>query len=278
MDLPVTFESTGLDPWSNISVSHVTQRPSDPAPDRFAHLHEACELVVFSRVSGSLATDIGTFELAGPCAVWLPPMAIHDFAIAGGEAGWTLVQYTLSGPRATGIETPVAAALSHSDVERLATLVSWLEDRSGDGQPAHAPAILELMRSIVLHAPSLPRGTASHDLGFHKLAPFLLHLEALPRPECSLGDAAALCSMSSSYFSRLFSRSMGVTFAQYMIEHRLKRAALALLTTRRPIKAISHENGFHQTAYFSSLFKKRYGMTPTGFREQNSRLPVGAPG
>ncbi len=274
MERPISFEIIGIHARNYISVSHVTRGASDPSPDRFAHLHQACELVVFEQVNGQLTTEIGTYTLSGRCAVLLPPMAIHDFALQAGASSWVLVQHHFEDLHPRALTAPLTARLDDVAFDRLQALLGWLEEVSETGQLDQVRAILALIGSAIADAPPLPSRLRTTDTALHKLAPFFAHISATDTPICSLSDAAALCRMSPSYFSRIFSRTLGMTFAQYMVEHRLKRAAIALLTTHTQIKAISHSNGFHQTAYFSSLFRKRYGATPSQFRARG-RSDVG---
>ena len=93
MDLPIKYEKTQALRDRNIIISHVQRAEHDGPLERYAHLHDVVELVIFHKVSGRLVADQRAVALKGSCAVWLPAMAIHDFALEPGPAAWTVIQY-----------------------------------------------------------------------------------------------------------------------------------------------------------------------------------------
>ncbi len=73
-------------------------------------------------------------------------------------------------------------------------------------------------------------------------------------------------NVNSSYLSSLFSREMGTTLTEYVTERRISYAADLLLTTQHPIKTVAKKAGIPDVQYFSRLFKKRMGQTPSQYR------------
>ncbi len=74
-------------------------------------------------------------------------------------------------------------------------------------------------------------------------------------------------NVNSSYLSSLFRREVGVTLTEYVTERRISYAADLLRTTQSPIKIIAKKAGIQDVQYFSRLFKKRIGVTPSRYRE-----------
>ena len=60
---------------------------------------------------------------------------------------------------------------------------------------------------------------------------------------------------------------MGIDFSKYLTDYRMKKAAQKLLETDRSIAEICREVGIPDSAYFGSVFKKYYGMTPGQWRK-----------
>lgn len=77
--------------------------------------------------------------------------------------------------------------------------------------------------------------------------------------------------LSPYYFSRLFKEKAGVNFIDYVIEHRLEKAMLALSTTNDTVASIAKTSGYYEVNSFSRLFKKRLGMSPSEFRALNNK-------
>jgi AraC-like DNA-binding protein len=82
-----------------------------------------------------------------------------------------------------------------------------------------------------------------------------------------LKEMAAVAGMSKYHFLRVFRRLTGVTPHQYLISARLRRAALALASSRRPIIALALDAGFGDLSTFNKTFRAAFGLTPTQYRD-----------
>ena len=81
-------------------------------------------------------------------------------------------------------------------------------------------------------------------------------------------ELAALVNLSASRFRHLFKEETGVSVGSYLRERRLERAELLLRTTFLTIKEVMSEAGMSSMSHFVSYFKKRYGVSPSGYRKQ----------
>lgn len=81
----------------------------------------------------------------------------------------------------------------------------------------------------------------------------------------SVGDCAKSVHLSPSYFSNLFKKEIGMTLAQYIIAKRMEKAKIMLLEGMQ-VQDIAISLGYEDRPYFSELFKRHSGMTPTEFR------------
>ncbi|SFM02801.1 two-component system, response regulator YesN [Paenibacillus sp. 1_12] len=96
--------------------------------------------------------------------------------------------------------------------------------------------------------------------------------------EINLTMLADRFSYNSSYFSELFKSKVGKTFIQYVTEVRMAQAMRLLVDTPLSLWDIAELTGFSNASYFSSKFKRMYGMTPSDFRQSppekfNNELP-----
>ena len=85
--------------------------------------------------------------------------------------------------------------------------------------------------------------------------------------EISLNTVANVANVSSNHFSALFSQNMGQTFIEYLTSLRMNKAKELLRCTGMRSSEIAGEIGYKDAHYFSYLFKKIQGMTPSDYRK-----------
>ena len=85
--------------------------------------------------------------------------------------------------------------------------------------------------------------------------------------DISLNTAANVANVSSNHFSALFSQNMGQTFIEYLTTLRMNKAKDLLRCTGMRSSEIAGEVGYKDAHYFSYLFKKTQGMTPSEYRK-----------
>lgn len=78
----------------------------------------------------------------------------------------------------------------------------------------------------------------------------------------SLGNISKRYAMSECYFSRLFKKYTGFGVTEYINEIRISHAEELLKNTNLKITDISSMCGFNDSNYFSSVFKKKKGVSP----------------
>ena len=72
--------------------------------------------------------------------------------------------------------------------------------------------------------------------------------------------------VSSAYFSTVFKKETGKTFINYLTDYRMERAVDLLLTSGDKTYIIAEKVGYAEPNYFSYVFKKKYGVSPTKYR------------
>ena len=85
--------------------------------------------------------------------------------------------------------------------------------------------------------------------------------------DMSLNKAANAANVSANHFSALFSQNLGQTFIEYLTSLRMDKAKEYLRCTGMRSSEIAGEVGYKDAHYFSYLFKKTQGMTPSDYRK-----------
>ncbi len=89
--------------------------------------------------------------------------------------------------------------------------------------------------------------------------------------EISLNTVANVANVSANHFSALFSQNMGQTFIEYLTTLRMNKAKELLRCTGMRSSEIAGEIGYKDAHYFSYLFKKTQGMTPSDYRKAREK-------
>ncbi|WP_194610842.1 AraC family transcriptional regulator [Clostridium vitabionis] len=95
----------------------------------------------------------------------------------------------------------------------------------------------------------------------------LTYIKANYSHEISITDVANYAGVSRSTLYRQFVKYMNQTPQEYLESFRLNRARALLIETPLSIRAIANSVGISNAMYFSRIFRKGTGLTPTRYRE-----------
>ena len=101
---------------------------------------------------------------------------------------------------------------------------------------------------------------------FHDQDVFLMQLHHV-----SLKKLAGLFSYTEKYISHLFKKKMNVGFNYYLNNLRLQYAHELIAQNVHSVSEIAILCGFSDPLYFSKVFKKRVGYTPTEYMKRKGK-------
>lgn len=161
--------------------------------------------------------------------------------------GYDDFDYALSAVK-LGADDYLLKPFSREDVEAMLIKVKEKLDREKKQQQVH---------ELVEKAEFSDLEQAIHD--------------RLADTELSLKSLAFQLGFNSSYLSVLIKKELGLPFQDYLIQERMKRAKLLLLTTDLKVYEIAEQVGFEDMNYFSQRFKQIVGVTPRQFKKGDSK-------
>lgn len=91
--------------------------------------------------------------------------------------------------------------------------------------------------------------------------------------EIHFEDLSRHIGISKPYFFDLFKQCTGTTPNQFLTRLRIDKAKYLLISTDMPIKDVGYECGFDDNVYFSYLFRKETGVSPSAFRIRERHFP-----
>ncbi len=144
------------------------------------------------------------------------------------------------------------------------------------GQPsAHRPfqrcRLVHLIASIFgpeAPPPAPVRAKAGSYQRFEEILQRMPDAEIAGRP---VAELAKLCGCSARHFGRLFRKGFGVSVRAKQTELRLQKARQLLADTDSKIVHVALESGYNHLGLFNSMFKRRFGMTPSQWRQEQAK-------
>ena len=92
-------------------------------------------------------------------------------------------------------------------------------------------------------------------------------MKHLSDPELNVNGVSARFYLNPIYMSRIFKKENGVALNQWIVSQRMELAGRLLQDSDYPAVAVAERCGYTNYPYFSTVFKKYYGCTPSQFLE-----------
>lgn len=259
---------------------HKVSYQADDGYSCFMHFHEVHEIILFDKIEGSYFYNQGESTLMDNDIAFTPMLETHDFELTAQEKSWSIIQFLPAFLDNNGLEKEAAFLQQGMHLrlqpEQLAIVqqqVTWLQESYQENP--HSNKSLTLLKLLIIWLveyaqPVMPPHTKPITLtkGYERLEPVINLFRHQVYVELSLVEAAKLCHVSTSYFSRLFKSIFRCNFSEYTVRHKLYSAARMLSQKNMSVTNISYELNFANPSHFIALFKKQFGTTPKKYRSE----------
>ncbi len=94
------------------------------------------------------------------------------------------------------------------------------------------------------------------------------HLRANLSRSIPVGELAAICGLSESWFAHGFRQTLSQTPQRWQLGLRLVEAKALMADPARPLAEIAQATGFADQAHFSRAFRQAFGLPPSTWRRQ----------
>lgn len=120
---------------------------------------------------------------------------------------------------------------------------------------------------------SLPLKTGESMMNnFASFADVLSHIGTHLAENIMQETLSGIAGLSPDSFYRQFKKVIGVSPKDYIIAERLRRARTMLVLTDLTVGEVSAAVGYENQFYFSGLFSKKHGVSPTGYKKSVERI------
>lgn len=272
-----------------LSDLRVKGKPFDPARTNYFTIH------LIESGSGTFWADAARFDFGPSSLLFFVPYQhirlVPDSPVQGEviqfHANFLCVETFHAEVGCSGVlfNDPYGIPVVLLDEETKAKVLSLISDlRSEQTEQglAFSEVMLAHLKVLLILATRLKSsgarvcGPAAYD----PQHPFLIELRDLIEENyCSLhapADYAKLLHVTAKTLGRIVRENLGTTPTELIRARILTHAKWQLLHTLRPVKEIAREVGFTDELYFSRLFKKATGYSPTFFREFETEIRGGS--
>lgn len=257
---------------NNLEISHKNSSHIPP------HLHKSLECIYVTE--GSLVLGVGEE---------LYPMEQHDFAIVFPEIihhyqvfspTASKAVYLLASPSLTGKYQPVLqqfcpaypiipAASVHPDI-RYAVNSLITDPEPQESTVIHAVYMQLILARILPDLELIEKSSAGgHDIIYQVVSYIAGHFTE----EISLPSMSRALGISQYALSRVFSKTFGRNFNQYLNEVRLDFACNLLIHTRQSITDVYLNAGFESQRTFNRVFREQFHISPRDYRKSHQTQP-----
>jgi AraC-like DNA-binding protein len=240
-------------------------------------IHDDNLLMYCIHGQGELHINSTTSQIVAGDIVVLPKGVSHSYQ-ASREHPWTIYWVHFSGSDCKQFLDYLTIENNKYTIpigihSRLVTSFEYLlECRQTNYDTARFINVANLLRQILSHiallVPINKRQRAKHQLDLE-----LVHslMEASVHEKLELKTLAKEVNLSKFHFIKKYRELTGTTPVNHFIHLKIKRACDLLDLSNKSINEISYAIGYEDAYYFSRIFKKVMGISPSHYRNASVR-------
>ena len=129
---------------------------------------------------------------------------------------------------------------------------------------------MEAVIGMVSTTPPLPVRASARDQ--RRISDVLRYIELHAADALDLDTLAGVAMMSKYHFLRTFRHIVGITPYRFLLYVRMRRSAVRLATSFKPVSRIAFEAGFGDLSTFNGRFRQVFGVSPTAYRNRERAI------
>ena len=253
----------------------------DPHFQSTLHWHDYYELELITGGRGVHTLNGRAYSLSRGAVYLLSPKDFHTLS-EDENAPLTLYNVNFSErllpislqERLAKHSLPLTLSLDEADTVALEQLALALSTECCERRDCHAEMIAALFSQFLIrilrHAPNCPATRTDTEYRTHAVSRVIAHLNVHFREPITLADCAKTVYLTPNYLGELFRDATGQSYRQYLQGLRFAYAVDLLASSAASVEEIARVSGFSSPSYFTALFRKHFGKTPTEYRQSAS--------
>jgi AraC-like DNA-binding protein/mannose-6-phosphate isomerase-like protein (cupin superfamily) len=247
----------------------------------YSHWHEQIELLYFIKGKAIVSINSKDWNVEPGDLIVINSNEIHSIVNTGVELIYYVIIVDLSllgeddGKRSL-VKNTVPATRNHllfrNKISENCITLSCLEEIISENENKASGFVLAIKSHIYKLLSHLVRehtyeafkeADTVKNIQAATLYPVLKYIENNFTQRITLTDMAHMANLNESYFCRIFKRITGKTLVDYVNTLRVNKADLLLHNSNLSVKEIALCTGFDDINYFSRIYKKYKGLSPS---------------
>ena len=246
-----------------------------------AHWHDYYEVELCLAGDGVTEINNAVYPMRKGTLSFLSPSDVHSITPNGQV---TLLNFSFapccieasSLYELVDLQGPGCFALDDGDFARITFLIRTLGEETDRCPHQYKEYASHMLACLLIEITRLGKAQSSAVCGDSTAVQKVLYfVHAHFKENISLEEAAAYAGISAGYAGKLFQKSLGKSFKEFLTELRLRQAEQLLLYTAASVTEITYFCGFGSMTHFLRVFKKHYGISPAAFRKKRQSTDQG---
>lgn len=129
----------------------------------------------------------------------------------------------------------------------------------------------EFWQQLYLHSKTLPEYRPYDQCNYNRIRSILSYIEENYATKLTLDEIAAHIHLCKGECCRIFKKYMKVSLFEFILQYRIEKSVDYIIHTKCSITDIAESVGFNDSNYFTKVFRRQKGCSPTKYRR--SLLP-----
>ncbi len=237
------------------------------------HWHDFYELEIICSGEGAYEVNGKTVKVSRGCAYLVTPEDYHKLTAENAEmytvsfgvtsVDWDIIRKISESKSATVVR------FSDGEFERIERVLALLLSEFSSNMPMRENALKVLLEYMLISfLRSLEIGKSESGQKSTAIMRAVAYIQHNFKRDLSLKEVAEKAAVSTNYLGVLFVKELGITFSRYLGLTRLKYASNLIKYVSYSLEDIAYASGFSSPSYFSGVFKKEFGCTPSQMRNR----------
>ncbi len=227
------------------------------------HAHSSWEFIYCTGGSGTLTYDSGVLPYQAGDVLIIPPLVYHKNE---SETGFTNIHLNMRNPELS-LKGPALVRDDGNHFILDAFTAAFYHFGADPG--SQQTMLLSLYAYLVISLIQAELSAPVRNPTVEEIASTIIR--SYPDESFELDEYLRTLPFNYDYLRKLFKQDVGVTPHQYLSDIRLRAAAERLSFTDgrgANISDVAHLCGFREPLYFSKIFRKKYGMSPSEYQKR----------